>query len=240
MAIVLVTGGIRGIGGAISKSFSSKGDCVIANYLQNHDLARLFFEETGIPVYQWDVSSAEACEVGIKKVEEIYGPIDVLVNNAGITQDALLSKMTLEQWRTVISTNLDSLFYMCKPVIKGMIERSKGRIINISSVNGVKGQRGQTNYSAAKAGVIGFTKSLAQEVASYGITVNALAPGYIRTTMIESVPDHVLEKIMQQIPLKRMGIPEEIGAMVTFLASQDASFITGSTFHINGGQWMGH
>ena len=212
---------------------------VAANYAGNDEAAQKFKAETGIPVYKWDVSSYESCAAGLKQVEADLGPVEVLVNNAGITRDAMFHRMTPEQWSAVINTNLNSLFNMCRPVIEGMRERKFGRIINISSINGQKGQMGQTNYSAAKAGEIGFTKALAQESARAGITVNAICPGYIATEMVKAVPKDVLEKnILPQIPLGRLGEPEEIARCVVFLASDDAGFITGSTLTANGGQVM--
>jgi len=235
----VVTGGSRGIGAAISKALKQAGYNVAANYGGNDDAAAKFKQETGIPVYKWDVSSYEACVEGLKKVESEVGPVDILVNNAGITRDTMFHRMKPEQWYQVINTNLNSLFNMCRPVIDGMRERNFGRIINISSINGQKGQMGQSNYSAAKAGDIGFTKALAQENANKGITVNVIAPGYIATEMVMAVPTDVLEKsIIPQIPVRRLGQPEEIARCVVFLASDDAGFITGSTLSANGGQYM--
>ena len=235
----VVTGGSRGIGAAISKALKQAGYNVAANYGGNDDAAAKFKQETGIPVYKWDVSSYEACAAGLKQVEADLGAVDVLVNNAGITRDGTFHKMSPEHWSAVINTNLNSLFNMCRPVIDGMRERNFGRIINISSINGQKGQMGQSNYSAAKAGDIGFTKALAQENANKGITVNVIAPGYIATEMVMAVPKDVLEKsIIPQIPVRRLGQPEEIARCVVFLASDDAGFITGSTLSANGGQYM--
>ncbi len=237
--VALVTGGTRGIGAAICKAFKSAGYTVAANYGGNDEAAQKFKAEAGIPVFKWDVSSFEACAAGIKQVEAELGPIDVLVNNAGITRDATLHRMKPEQWTAVINTNLNSLFNMCRNVIEGMRERKFGRIVNISSINGQKGQIGQTNYSAAKAGEIGFTKALAQESARVGITVNAIAPGYINTEMVQAVPKDVLEKnILPQIPVGRLGEPEEIARCVLFLAADDAGFITGSTLTANGAQYI--
>lgn len=237
--VALVTGGSRGIGAAISKALKAAGYTVAANYGGNDEAAQKFKQETGIPVYKWDVSSFEACSEGIKQVEADLGPVEVLVNNAGITRDAMLHRMKPEQWSAVINTNLGSLFNMCRPLIEGMRARKFGRIINISSINGQKGQMGQTNYSAAKAGDIGFTKALAQESAKAGITVNAICPGYINTEMVQAVPKDVLEKaILPLIPTGRLGEPEEIARVVVFLASDDAGFITGSTIAANGGQYM--
>src|SRR5947199_3563755 len=237
--VAVVTGGTRGIGAAISKALKSAGYKVGANYAGNDEAAQKFKAETGINVYKWDVSSYDACVAGLKQVEADLGPIEVLVNNAGITRDAMLHRMKPEQWAAVINTNLNSLFNMCRPVIEGMRERKFGRIINVSSVNGQKGQMGQSNYSAAKAGELGFTKALAQESARSGITVNAICPGYIGTEMVQAVPKDVLEKnIIPQIPVGRLGEPQEIARCVVFLASDDSSFITGSTLTANGGQYM--
>jgi acetoacetyl-CoA reductase len=236
--VALVTGGTRGIGESISKALNAAGYKVAAVYHGNDEVAGKFKDATGIPVYKWDVSDYDACVAGIAKVEADLGPVEILVNNAGITRDTMFHKMTVEQWKAVIDTNLGSLFNMCRPVIEGMRERGFGRIINISSINGQKGQMGQTNYSAAKAGDIGFTKSLAQENARKGITVNAICPGYIGTDMVRAVPEKVLESIVAQIPVGRLGEPEEIGRCVVFLASDDSGFITGSTLSANGGQFM--
>ena len=237
--VALVTGGTRGIGAAISKALKAADNTVVANYGGNDEAAQKFKAETGIAVYKWDVSSFDACANGIKQVEAALGPIDVLVNNAGITRDAQLYRMKPEQWTEVINTNLGSLFNMCRNVIEGMRDRKFGRIINISSINGQKGQFGQTNYSAAKAGVIGFTKALAQEVARVGITVNAVCPGYIATEMVKAMSQEVLQKnILPQIPIGRLGEPEEIARCIVFLASDDAGLITGSSLSANGGQYF--
>jgi acetoacetyl-CoA reductase len=237
--IALVTGGTRGIGAAISKALAASGYRVAANYAGNEEAAAKFKGETGLPVYKWDVASAEACADGVAQVARDLGPVDVLVNNAGITRDGFFHKMNVDQWRAVIDTNLSSLFNMCRPVIEGMRERNFGRIVCVSSVNGQKGQAGQTNYSAAKAGEIGFIKALAQENARNGVTVNAICPGYIATEMVRAVPQEVLEKrILPLIPVARLGEPEEIARCVLFLASDDAGFITGSTLTANGGQYM--
>src|SRR5262247_3355592 len=237
--VALVTGGTRGIGASISKALKAAGYKAAASYGGNDEAAQKFKTETGIPVFKWDVSSYDACAEGIKKVEAEVGPIEILVNNAGITRDAMFHRMKPEQWTAVINTNLGSLFNMCRPVIEGMRERKFGRIINISSINGQKGQMGQANYSAAKAGELGFTKALAQESARAGITVNAICPGYIATEMVKAVPKDVLEKsILPQIPIGRLGEPEEIARCVVFLASDDAGLITGSTLSANGGQVM--
>jgi len=235
--VALVTGGTRGIGAAISKALKAAGYSVAANYGGNDEAAQKFKAETGIPVFKWDVSSYEACAEGVKKVEAELGPVEVLVNNAGITRDTMFHRMKPEQWTAVINTNLGSLFNMCRPLIEGMRERKFGRIVNISSINGQKGQAGQTNYSAAKAGELGFTKALAQEGARSGITVNAICPGYINTEMVQAVPKDVLEKsILPQIPIGRLGEPEEIARCVVFLASDEAGLITGATLSANGGQ----
>jgi len=237
--VAVVTGGTRGIGEAISKALSAAGYKVAANYGGNDEAAQKFKGKTGIAVYKWDVSSFDACSTGLKQAEADLGPIDILVNNAGITRDTMFHRMTPEQWSEVINTNLGSLFNMCRPVIEGMRARKFGRIINISSINGQKGQLGQANYSAAKAGEIGFTKALAQESAKSGITVNAICPGYIATEMVKAMPKDVLEKsVLPLVPLGRLGEPEEVARCVLFLASDDASFITGSTLTANGGQYM--
>lgn len=237
--VAVVTGGTRGIGAAISVCLKDAGYKVAANYAGNDEKAKAFNEETGIPVYKWDVSKYEACVEGLAKIEADLGPVDVLVNNAGITRDAMFHKMTPENWNEVINTNLSGLFNMTHPVWPGMRDRGFGRIINISSINGQKGQMGQANYAAAKAGDIGFTKTLAQEGAAKGITVNAICPGYIGTEMVRAVPEKVLnERILPLIPVGRLGEPEEIGRCVVFLVSDDAGFVTGSTLSANGGQYM--
>ena len=237
--IALVTGGSRGIGAAVSKALKAQGCTVAASYAGNDDAANAFKAETGIPVFKWDVSNYQACVDGIKSVEAALGPIDVLVNNAGITKDAMFHKMTPEMWSAVINTNLNSLFNMTNPIWGGMRDRGFGRIICISSINGQKGQMGQVNYSAAKAGELGFVKALAQEGAAKGITVNAICPGYIGTEMVRAIPQDVLEKrILPHIPVGRLGEPEEIARTVAFLAADDAGFITGATLSVNGGQYM--
>jgi acetoacetyl-CoA reductase len=237
--VAVVTGGSRGIGAAISKALKAAGYTVAANYAGNDEAATKFREETGIPVYKWDVSSYDACAAGLAEVEKDLGPIDVVVNNAGITRDGFFHKMSPDQWNAVINTNLNSLFNMCRPVIEGMRNRNFGRIICISSINGQKGQAGQANYSAAKAGEIGFVKALAQENANKGITVNAICPGYIGTEMVRAIAPEVLEKrIIPQIPVGRLGEPEEIARIVAFLAADESGFITGSTLSANGGQYM--
>src|SRR3954447_1098378 len=237
--VALVTGGTRGIGAAISQALKAAGYKVAANYAGNDEAAQKFKSETGIPVFKWDVSSFDACAEGVKKVEAEAGPIEVLINNAGITRDAPFHRMNAEQWTAVINTNLGSLFNMTRQVWDGMRGRKFGRVINISSINGQKGQFGQTNYSAAKAGELGFTKALASEGARAGITVNAICPGYINTEMVQAVPKDVLEKnILPQIPIGRLGEPNEIARCVVFLASDDAGLITGSTMSANGGQYF--
>jgi acetoacetyl-CoA reductase len=237
--VALVTGGTRGIGESISKALKDAGYTVAATYGGNDEAAAKFKEETGIAVYKWDVGDFEACEAGVAQVEADLGPIDVLVNNAGITRDSMLHKMSPENWRSVITINLDSLFNMTRNVIEGMRARGYGRIISISSLNGQKGQMGQSNYSAAKAGLIGFTKAVAQESAFKGITVNAVAPGYIATEMVRAVPEDVLNtKIIPYIPVGRLGEAEEVARAVVFLAAEEAGFMTGSTLSINGGQYM--
>jgi acetoacetyl-CoA reductase len=237
--VAVVTGGTRGIGEAISKALKAAGYNVAANYAGNEEAAQKFTAATGIAVYKWDVSSFDSCAAGVKAVEGDLGPIEVLVNNAGVTRDTMFHRMTPEHWTTVINTNLNSLFNMCRPVIEGMRARKFGRIVNISSINGQKGQIGQCNYSAAKAGEIGFTKALAQESAKSGITVNTICPGYIATEMVKAVPKEVLEKnILPYIPLGRLGEPEEIARCVVFLAADEAGLITGSTLSANGGQVM--
>ncbi|TGN52609.1 beta-ketoacyl-ACP reductase [Paracoccus liaowanqingii] len=236
--IALVTGGSRGIGAAISKALQAAGYTVAANYAGNDDAARAFTEETGIKTFKWSVADYDSCVQGVAQVEAELGPIDVLVNNAGITRDAPFHKMTPQQWKEVIDTNLSGVFNMTHPVWPGMRERKYGRIINISSINGQKGQFGQVNYSAAKAGDLGFTKALAQEGARANITVNAICPGYIATEMVMAVPEKVRESIIAQIPVGRLGEPDEIARAVVFLASDEAGFITGSTISANGGQFF--
>ena len=235
--IALVTGGTRGIGAAISKQLKDDGCKVAANYAGNDEAAKKFSAETRISTFKWSVADYDACAEGIKKIEAEFGPIDILVNNAGITRDAMFHRMTPEKWRQVIDTNLSGAFNMTHPVWSGMRDRGFGRIINISSVNGQKGQMGQANYSAAKAGELGFTKALAQEGAFKGITVNAVCPGYIATEMVMAVDEKIREAIIKQIPVGRLGLPEEIARCVSFLASDDAGYITGSTLSANGGQY---
>jgi acetoacetyl-CoA reductase len=237
--VALVTGGTRGIGAAISSALKSAGYRVAANFAGNEDAARSFSASSGVPVFKWDVSDFDACKAGVARVEAEVGPVEVLVNNAGITRDTTLHRMSPEQWRSVMATNVDSLFNMTRAVIEGMRARKFGRVINISSINGQKGQFGQCNYAAAKAAAIGFTKSVALEGASLGITCNAIAPGYIGTEMVRAVPEEILnKKVLPHIPLGRLGEPEEVARCVVFLASDDAGFITGSTLTANGGQYM--
>ncbi len=236
--VALVTGGTRGIGAAISRALAAEGYRVAANYHGNEEAARRFREETGIPVYRFDVGDFEACREAVARIEAELGPVDILVNNAGITRDVTFHRMTPEQWQAVIRTNLDSLFNVTRQVIEGMRARGWGRIVNISSINGQKGQFGQTNYSAAKAGVLGFTKALALENAAKGITVNAVAPGYIATDMVMAVREDVRQRIVAQIPVGRLGTPEEVARCVVFLVSKEAGFITGATLTVNGGQYM--
>ena len=237
--VALVTGGSRGIGAAISTALKAAGYSVAANYAGNDEAAAKFKAETGIPVYKWSVADYDACAAGVKQVEADLGPIDVLVNNAGITRDAMFHRMTPQQWKEVIDTNLTGVFNMTHPVWPGMRDRKFGRVITISSVNGQKGQAGQANYSASKAGDIGFTRALAQEGARAGITVNVVAPGYIGTEMVRAIDEKVLnEKIIPQIPVGRLGEPEEIARCVVFLASDDAGFISGSTLSANGAQFF--
>lgn len=237
--VALISGGTSGIGAAIARALQAAGYRVAVNYAFTTDRAETFQTETGIPAFQWDVRDYDACVNGIAKVEETLGPVEILVNNAGITRDAMFHKMTPQQWRDVIDTNLTGVFNMTHPVWPGMRERSFGRIVNISSINGQKGQAGQVNYSASKAGDIGFTKALAQEGASRNITVNAICPGYIGTEMVRAIPEKVLaERIVPQIPIGRLGEPEEIARCVLFLVSDEAGFITGSTMTANGGQYF--
>ncbi|PYE32999.1 3-oxoacyl-[acyl-carrier-protein] reductase [Rhizobium sp. PP-F2F-G38] len=237
--VALVTGGTRGIGAAISIALKGAGYRVAANYAGNEEKAQAFSDVTGIPVFKWDVSDYASCAAGAATIEEALGPVEVLVNNAGITRDAMFHKMTPSQWNEVVNVNLNGLFNMTHPVWSGMRDRNFGRVVNISSINGQKGQMGQVNYSASKAGDIGFTKALAQEGAAKGITVNAICPGYIGTEMVRAVPEKVLaERIIPQIPVGRLGEPEEVARCVVFLASDDAGFITGSTLSANGGQFF--
>jgi len=234
----LVTGGTRGIGEAISVALKDAGYKVAANYGGNDEAAKAFTERTGIPAYKFDVSDFDAVKAGIAKIEEDLGPVEVLVNNAGITRDGTMHKMTHDNWQQVIDTNLGSCFNCSRAVIEGMRERGFGRIVNIGSLNGQAGQYGQVNYAAAKSGIHGFTKALAQEGAAKDITVNAVAPGYVDTEMVRAVPPEVLEKIVRRIPVGRLGKPEDIARSVLFLVDDAAGFITGSTLSVNGGQHM--
>ena len=236
--VAIVTGGTRGIGEAISLALKAQGVKVAANYAGNDEKAQAFSKRTGIAAYKWDVSDYEACQAGCKRVADELGPVDILVNNAGITRDGTILKMTYEMWREVIDVNLGGCFNMAKATFPGMRERNFGRIVNIGSINGQGGQYGQVNYAAAKSGIHGFTKALAQEGAKFNVTVNALAPGYIDTDMVAAVPAEVLQKIVAKIPVGRLGKAEEIARGVAFLCSEDAGFITGSTLSLNGGQHM--
>jgi len=236
--VALVTGGTRGIGESVSLALKEAGFNVVATYAGNDETAKKFTETTGVQAYKFDVGSFDECAAATEKIQNEVGPVEVLVNNAGITRDGTMHKMSYEQWNQVIQTNLTSCFNMCRAVIDGMRERSYGRIVNIGSINGQAGQYGQVNYAAAKSGIHGFTKALAQEGAAKGITVNAIAPGYIATEMVRAVPEHVLEKIVARIPVGRLGEASEIARGVVFLTSENAGFITGSTLSINGGQHM--
>ncbi|MEH3108124.1 MAG: acetoacetyl-CoA reductase [Sphingomonas fennica] len=236
--VAIVTGGTRGIGEAISLALQEQGVTVAANYAGNAERAAAFTDRTGIKAYAWDVSDHEACAAGVKQVEADLGPVDIVVNNAGITRDGTLLKMSYEAWKAVIDTNLGGCFNMAKATFSGMKDRGFGRIVNIGSINGQAGQYGQVNYAAAKSGIHGFTKALAQEGARFGITVNAIAPGYIDTDMVAAVPADVLAKIVAKVPVGRLGQAHEIARGVAFLCSEDAGFVTGSTLSINGGQHM--
>ncbi len=237
--VAIVTGGTRGIGAAISRALAGAGHRVAATYAGNVGKAEAFQAETGIATFRFDVCDAEASAAGVRAVEAALGPVDILVNNAGITRDSFFHKMSWEQWSEVMRTNLDSMFTVTRPVIEGMRDRSFGRIVNISSINGQKGQLGQTNYSAAKAGIVGFTKALALENARKGITVNCICPGYIDTEMMATVPAKQLEAIVGQIPVGRLGTADEIASLVAWLTSDSAAFATGAVFSLNGGQFMG-
>jgi len=234
----IVTGGTRGIGAAISVALSEEGHKVAATYAGNDEAAEAFKTETGISVYRFDVADFDQCSQSVAKIETDLGPINILVNNAGITRDGTLHRMDFEQWNAVLQTNLSSCYNMCRNVIDGMRERGFGRIVNIGSVNGQAGQYGQVNYAAAKSGIHGFTKALALEGAAKGVTVNAIAPGYVDTDMVRAVPEKVLEKIIATIPVGRLGYASDIARAVQFLVADEATFITGSTLSINGGQHM--
>jgi len=236
--VALVTGGTRGIGAGISRELKDAGYRVAANFAGNEKRASEFAAETGIPVFKFDAGDFDAVQRGVAEVVERVGPIEVLVNNAGITRDSTLHKMTFQQWEEVIRTNLTSCFNLCRTVIESMRERRFGRIVNVGSVNGQAGQYGQVNYAASKSGMHGFTKALALESAAYGITVNAVAPGYVNTEMVQAVPEKVLEKIIQRIPMGRLGEPHDIVRAIFYLVSDEADFITGSTVSVNGGQHM--
>ncbi|MBV9862625.1 MAG: acetoacetyl-CoA reductase [Alphaproteobacteria bacterium] len=236
--VAVVTGGTRGIGRAISEKLKKAGYHVAANYGSDDAAAQRFKEETGIPVFKFNVGDFGSCTDGVKQIEAALGPVEVLINNAGITRDTTMHRMSFEQWNAVIQTNLSSCFNMCRAVIDGMRERAFGRIVNIGSINGQAGQYGQVNYAAAKSGIHGFTKALAQEGAARGITVNAVAPGYVDTDMVRAVPADVLEKIIARIPVGRLGKAEDIARTVVFLVADEADFITGSTLSVNGGQHM--
>ncbi len=236
--VVIVTGGTRGIGAAVAVTLKGAGYAVAANYHANDEAAERFAAETGVAVCKWDVADFDACADGVARVKADLGPVDVLVNNAGITRDATIHKMAPEQWSAVIETNLSSCYNMCRQVMPGMRDRGFGRIVNVGSINGQAGQYGQVNYAAAKSGIHGFTKALAQEAAPKGITVNAIAPGYVDTDMVRAVPQEVLDKIIARIPVGRLGQPEDIARGVVFLVADEAGFVTGSTLSINGGHHM--
>jgi acetoacetyl-CoA reductase len=236
--VAIVTGGTRGIGAATSKALRDAGYKVAANYGSNDERAQSFRKETGIAVYKWDVSDFNACAASVTQIEKDLGPVDIVVNNAGITRDATLHRMSFDDWKAVIDTNLGSCFNMSRAAFPGMRERKFGRIVNVGSINGQAGQYGQVNYAAAKSGIHGFTKALAQEGAAHGVTVNAIAPGYIDTDMVAAVPERVLEKIIERIPVGRLGKANEIARAILFLIADDAGFITGSTLSVNGGQHM--
>ena len=236
--VAIVTGGTRGIGASIAKGLKEEGYVVVATFAGNESAAKKFTDETGIEAYKFDVADYDACEAAINEIIQDHGDVDILVNNAGITRDGFLHKMTPKDWNDVIATNLTSCFNMCRVVVPNMRKRGFGRIVNISSINGVKGQLGQTNYAAAKAGIIGFSKSLAQENAAKGISVNTVCPGYVETEMTKMIDEKILDSIISSIPAGRMAKPNEIAEVVAYLVSDAASYVNGSTIHINGGQYM--
>ena len=236
--VVLITGGTTGIGAKTALMFKENGYQVVCNYIGNKEKAQSFSATTGIAVYEWDVTDPDACEAGIKKISDDFGPVSILVNNAGIIKDHTITKMTVEEWKSVLNVDLNACFYMARQAVPAMKEQKFGRIISLSSVNGLAGQFGQTNYAAAKAGIIGFTKSLALETARYGITANAVAPGYTDTSMMQAVPDETLQKIIDKVPVGRLAKPEEIARAILFLAHDESGFITGETLSVNGGLYM--
>ncbi|HOO81279.1 MAG TPA: beta-ketoacyl-ACP reductase [Alphaproteobacteria bacterium] len=236
--VVLITGGTTGIGAKTALMFKENGYQVVCNYIGNKEKAQSFSATTGIAVYEWDVTDPDACEAGFKKISDDFGPVSILVNNAGIIKDHTITKMTVEEWKSVLNVDLNACFYMARQAVPAMKEQKFGRIISLSSVNGLAGQFGQTNYAAAKAGIIGFTKSLALETARYGITANAVAPGYTDTSMMQAVPDETLQKIIDKVPVGRLAKPEEIARAILFLAHDESGFITGETLSVNGGLYM--
>ena len=236
--VVLITGGTTGIGAKTAMMFKENGYQVVCNYIGNKEKAQSFSAKTGIAVYEWDVTDPDACEAGLKKISDDFGPVSILVNNAGIIKDHTITKMTIEEWQSVLNVDLNACFYMARQAVPAMKEQKFGRIISLSSVNGLAGQFGQTNYAAAKAGIIGFTKSLALETARYGITANAVAPGYTDTSMMQAVPDETLQKTIDKVPVGRLAKPEEIARAILFLAHDESGFITGETLSVNGGLYM--
>lgn len=236
--VVLITGGTTGIGAKTALMFKENGYQVVCNYIGNKEKAQSFSATTGIAVYEWDVTDPDACEAGFKKISDDFGPVSILVNNAGIIKDHTITKMTVEEWKSVLNVDLNACFYMARQAVPAMKEQKFGRIISLSSVNGLAGQFGQTNYAAAKAGIIGFTKSLALETARYGITANAVAPGYTDTSMMQAVPDETLQKTIDKVPVGRLAKPEEIARAILFLAHDESGFITGETLSVNGGLYM--
>lgn len=236
--VVLITGGTTGIGAKTALMFKENGYQVVCNYIGNKEKAQSFSATTGIAVYEWDVTDPDACEAGFKKISDDFGPVSILVNNAGIIKDHTITKMTVEEWQSVLNVDLNACFYMARQAVPAMKEQKFGRIISLSSVNGLAGQFGQTNYAAAKAGIIGFTKSLALETARYGITANAVAPGYTDTSMMQAVPDETLQKTIDKVPVGRLAKPEEIARAILFLAHDESGFITGETLSVNGGLYM--